>query len=80
MCAEELQQQLQQQQVGGGGSRSSSSSSSTSCHMCQNLMIPTMGIGGGRWEKAFEMNRHLVIESEGEKLDIVFYGDSITEE
>lgn len=43
-------------------------------------MIPTMGIGGGRWEKAFEMNRHLVIESEGEKLDIVFYGDSITEE
>jgi lysophospholipase L1-like esterase len=69
MCAKELPQV--------GGSRSSPSSS---CQTCQNPMIPTMGVGGGHWEKAFEMNRRLVFESEGEKLDIVFYGDSITEE
>jgi len=69
MCAKELPQV--------GGSRSSQFSS---CQTCQNPMIPTMGVVGGHWEKAFEMNRRLVIESEGEKLDIVFYGDSITEE
>ncbi len=63
--------------------QSSSSFSVTSCgETCANSLTPLerTDIKGRDWKRAYEKNKQLIDENDGEKLDIVFFGDSITEE